>query len=161
VSWRIPLLATIAIAACDYGDPQEYDAPPAPPPKDANCTNPTASAITIDSYPIFDPVTADVEVLGTLTDDPSIVTTIFLGAHPGARDVSATPGATWRAVVPLTLLLEPNQGPGSVSIHATAVTACHGNNDAAIEVTTVSKSFRVAFAPPPVDAGVDDAVGLR
>lgn len=155
MSWRIPLLAILAVAACDYGDPPE--SPPAPPPKDASCTDPTASTITIDSYPIFDPVTADVEVLGTLTGDPSIVTHIFLGAHPGARDVSATLGATWRGIVPLTLLLEPNHGPGSVSIHATAVTACAGNNNTAIELTTISKPFRVAFASPPVDAGVDGA----
>ncbi len=153
MSRRIPL-AIIAIAACDYGDPPEYDAPPSSPP---NCTNPTAS-IMIASYPIFDPVTADVEVLGTLTDDRSIVTNIFLGAHPGARNVSATPGPTWRAVVPLTLLLEPNQGPGSVSIYATAVTACTSDAGAAIEFTSMSKPFRVGFAPLPVDAGVDGAI---
>jgi hypothetical protein len=128
--------------------------PPDPPDASPPSCDPVPT-ITIDSFPTTNPVVTDVEVIGTISGDPAAVTKIFLGAREAARDVTATPGAIWKAVVPLTLLLEPNRGPGTVSIYALAITTCKAADSGGIEAKVASRPFVVDFAPIPSDAGGD------
>jgi hypothetical protein len=150
----LPLAILLSLSSCweRWGNPDEPKAP-----IDAACVS--ATAISIDSFPTSKPVTTDVEVLGTITGDPSTVTKMYLGTRDTSRSISAMPAATWHAVVPLSVLLEPNQGPGLVSIVVTAEASCPGARDAGMQLKASSKEFIVDFAPIPIDAGTD-AVGL-
>jgi hypothetical protein len=129
------------------------------------CSKPKDLQIEIAPLGASEPVRTDLTVSGTIALDADMVVyaialAVYSDAAAPVYDIPAafTPPTTWSAQVPLSKLLAPTHGAGTIEIGVRASTNCDDATNAATDAATdagtnmQSMSFQVA---PPLDAGVD------